>query len=136
MPSNQKVYCHTMTILIVFLSDKEHQGIEHVHISLVVWHEGCHLYMQNGILPFMEYIEADLQKVWDRCTENKDPGGVRSYSLFIANYGGIMAVPTDPPYCLVYPTVYNTGMKDQITSTQQPVCQDCGHAPASVACPA
>ena len=106
-------YSHTMAILIVFLSDKEHQGIEHVHIGLVVWCEECCLYMQNGILPFMESIEADLQKVQDRCAENKDPGGACLYSLLIANYGGIMAVPTDPSYCLVYPTMYNTGVEDQ-----------------------
>ena len=79
----------------------------------MVWHEGCHLYMQNGILSYMQSIEADLQKVWDRHTENKDLGRVRSYSLPIANYGGVLAIPTDPPYCLVYPTVYNTGTEDQ-----------------------
>ena len=103
-------YSHTMAILIIFLSDKEHQVIEHVHISLVVWCEECCLYMPNGILPFMKSIEADLQKVWDRCTENKDPDGAHLYSLLIANYGGAMAVPTDPPYC---PSMYNTGVEDQ-----------------------
>ena len=107
------VYSHTTPILTVFLSDKEHQHIEHVHISLVVWCEGCHLYMQDRILPFMESIKADLQKVWDRCIQNKDPGRVHLYSLLIANHGGVMAVPTDPLYCLVYPTVYNTGTEDQ-----------------------
>ena len=33
------------------------------------------------------------------------------YSLPIM--GGIMAVPTDPPYCLVHPTVYNDDTEDQ-----------------------
>ena len=55
----------------------------------------------------------DLKKARDRCTQNKDPGRACSYSLLIANYGGIMAVPTDPPYCLVYPTMYSTGVEDQ-----------------------
>ena len=121
MPSNTfqpegvepDAYSHTTVILIVFLSNKEHQGIEHVHIDLVVWCEECRLYMQNGILPFMEFIEANLQKVQDKHAENKDPGRVHSYSLLVANYGGVMAVPTDPLYCLVYPTVYNTGVEDQ-----------------------
>ena len=56
------VYSHTTAILIIFLSDKEHQGTEHVHTGLLVQCEGCHLNMQNGILPFVESIEADLQK--------------------------------------------------------------------------
>ena len=106
-------HSHTMAILIIFLSDKEHQSIEHVHISLVVQHEECCLYMQDGILPFVKSIETDLNKVRDRHAQNKDPGRVHSYSLLIANYGGIMAVPTDPLYCLVYPTVYNDDTEDQ-----------------------
>ena len=105
-------YNHTTAILIVFLSNKEHQGIEHVHISLMVQCERCHLYMQDGILPFMKSKEADLKKVRDRYTQNKDPGGVHLYSLLIANYGGIMAIPTDPLYCLVYPIMYNNDAED------------------------
>ena len=106
-------YSHTTDILIVFLSDEEQQGIEHVHIGLVVQREGCHLYMQDGILPFAKSIEVDLEKVRDRHAQNKDPGGVRLYSLLIAKYGGIMAVPTDPQYCLVYPTMYSNDAEDQ-----------------------
>ena len=106
-------YSHSMAILIIFLSNKEHQGIEHMHIGLVVRCEGCHLYMQDGILPFVKPIEADLKKVRDGHAQNKDPGGEHSHSLLIANYRGIMAVPTDPPYSLVYPTVYNNNMEDQ-----------------------
>ena len=106
-------YSGTTAILIVFLSDEEHKGIEHVHIGLMVPHKECHLYMQDGILPFMKSIEADLEKARDRCTQNKDPGGVHSYSLLIANYGPIMAIPTDLLYCLVYPTMYNDDAEDQ-----------------------
>ena len=98
-------YNSTTAILIVFLFDEEHQGIKHLNISLVVCHEECCFYMQDGILPFVKSIEADLKKAGDRCAQNKDPGGVCSCSLLIANYGGIMAVPTNPPYCLVYPIV-------------------------------
>ena len=106
-------YCHITAILIVFLSNAEHQVIEHVHIGLVVWHEGCCLYMQNGILPFMKSIEANLKKVRHRHAQNKDPSRAHSYSLLIANYGGVMAVPTDTPYCLVYPTMYNDDAENQ-----------------------
>ena len=27
--------------------------------------------------------------------------------MFIGNFGGLMAVPTDPPYCLMYPNIYS-----------------------------
>ena len=107
------VYSGTTAILIVFLSSEEHQGIEHMHISLVVHCKECCLYMQDGILPFVKSIEATLKKVRDKHAQNKDPGGVHSYSLLIANYGGVMTVPTDPLYCLVYPTVYNNDVEDQ-----------------------
>ena len=60
-----------------------------------------------------EVHRSGLKKARDRCAQNKDPGGVCSYSLLIANYGGIMAIPTDPPYCLVYPIVYNDDTEDQ-----------------------
>ena len=61
----------------------------------------------------MKAIEADIKKVRDRHTQNKDPGRVCSYVLLVANYGGIMAIPTNPPYCLVYPTLYNEDTEDQ-----------------------
>ena len=106
-------YSGTTTILIVFLSEEDHEGTEHVHIGLVVCNGGCCLYTQEGILPFVKAIEADLKKVRDRHTQNKDPGCACSYSLPLANYGVIMAIPTNPPYCLVYPTVYNDDTEDQ-----------------------
>ena len=120
---------HT-AILIILFSNEEQQGIEHVHIGLVVWQKGCHLYMQDGILPFVKSKEADLKKAGDRHTKNKDPGGVHLYSLLIANYGDVMAVPTNPPYCLVYPTMYNYDAEVQNHLTQQPVLQGCAHTPA------
>ena len=42
-------YSNTTAILI-FLSGEEQQGTEHVHIGLVMCCEGCHLYVQDGIL--------------------------------------------------------------------------------------
>ena len=45
-----------------------------------------------------------MRQKWD---VGKDPGGICSYAMLVANCGGIMAIPTDPPYCLVYPTIYS-----------------------------
>ena len=107
------LYSSSTAILLVFLSDEEHQAIQYVHIGLVVLHAGCNLYTQDGILPFMKSIEEDLAKTRERCACNKDVGGVSSHALLVANYGGTMAVPTDPLYCLMYPTVYNAGTENQ-----------------------
>ena len=30
-----------------------------------------------------------------------------SYSMLVSNFGGLMAIPTDPPYCLMYPNTYS-----------------------------
>ena len=69
--------------------------------------------MQADILTFTESIEVDLKKVRDMCEEGLDPGGRHSYCLLLTNYRGIMAIPTDPPYCLVYPIVYRENVEDQ-----------------------
>ena len=44
-------YSGTTVILILFLPNEGHKCIKHMHIVLVVHHEECNLYMQNGILP-------------------------------------------------------------------------------------
>ena len=94
-------------ILIIFHSDEQHMAIQHVHISLVVCLVSCNLYDQDGILPFINSIEQDLKKVWEKWDMGKDPGGVCSYVILVTNFGSIMAIPTDPPYCLVYPAIYS-----------------------------
>ena len=94
-------------ILIVFLSNEQHMAIEHVNISLVVHCISCNLYDQDGILPFINSIEEDLKKVWQKLDVGKDPSGVCSYAMLVTNFDGIMAIPTDPPYCLVYPVIYS-----------------------------
>ena len=94
-------------ILIVFLSDEQHMAIQHIHISLVVHCISCNLYDQDGILPFINSIEEDLKKVRQKQDVSKDPSGVCSYAMLVTNFGSIMAIPTDPPYCLVYPVIYS-----------------------------
>ena len=61
-------------ILIVFLSDEQHTAIQHVHISLVVRCVSCNLYDQDGILPFINSIEEDLKKAWEKWDADKDTG--------------------------------------------------------------
>ena len=98
-------------ILIVFLSDADFRGVEHVHINLVVCCTDCKPYDQSGILPFIKTINDNLEKARKRGSKS----GLCSYSLLVANYWGVMVVPMEPPYCLIYPTVYETEVpvKDQ-----------------------
>ena len=101
------------TILVVFFSDAKHTTIQHIHLSLVVCHISCNLYGQSEILPFIMFIEKDLEKARQRHDEGRDPGRVHSYAMLVTNFSGIMAVPTDPPYCLVYSIVYNDNIATQ-----------------------
>ena len=102
-------------ILIVFLSDEQHTTNQQVHCGLLVHHICCNLYDQDGILPFINSIEEDLKKARHKQDVGKDPGRVCSYAMLVTNFGSIMAVPTDPPYCLVYPAIYsdNVATKNQ-----------------------
>ena len=61
------------------------------------------------ILDFVSDIEVNLKAVHDALTAGGDLGKRHAFCLFVNNYGGIMLVPTDPPYCLIYPMSY---MKD------------------------
>ena len=45
-----------------------------------------------------------MRQEWDA---GKDLGGVCSFAMLVTNFGGIMAIPTDTPYCLVYPMIYS-----------------------------
>ena len=105
-------YNGSTAILIVFHSDREHKGVEHIFIGLVVRREESSIYMQVDILTFMESIEVDLKKARDMHEEGLDPGRRHSYCLLLTNYRGFMAIPTDPPYCLVYRIVYHENIED------------------------
>ena len=99
--------CPTTTILLVFLLDDQHKTIEYIHIGLVVCRTGCQLYEQKAIPWFIKSIEDDLKKARSKRAAGKDPDEKCSFSMFVSNFGSLMAVPTDPPYCLMYPNIYS-----------------------------
>ena len=101
------VASHTTAILLVFLSDDQHETIKYIHIGLVVHCASCQLYEQKAIPLFIRSIEDDLTKARLKRAAGKDQGKVHSFSMFFGNFGGLMAVPTDPPYCLMYPNIYS-----------------------------
>ena len=84
------------------------------HIGLVVHGVGLSLTNPKGIEPFLISIKDDLASLRKRHSQGKDIGGMHSYSLLIANYRGVMALPTEPPYCLIYLTVYDDKAEDKI----------------------
>ena len=65
-----------------------------------------HLYTPDQILDFIKEIEVNLEAAHDALKAGGDPGKRCTFCLFISNFGGTMAIPTDLPYCLVYPTCY------------------------------
>ena len=96
-----------VAILIVFLLDNQHEAIQHIHIGLMVCHVGCTLYEQKAILPFIHSIEEDLERARLKQASGRGPGPVCSYAILVANFGGLMAIPTDSPYYLMYPNTYS-----------------------------
>ena len=108
---------HTIAILLVFLADNCHEAIEYVHIWLVVQCTGCQVYEQKSIPWFIKSIEDDLQKVRLKQEAGEGTGKVHSFCMFIANFGGLMAVPTEPPYCLMYPNIYSSEVPFEDIST-------------------
>ena len=93
-------------ILLVFQVNDQHEQITNIYIGLVVHHIKSHLYAPEKILDFMSNMEVDLKVARDALKAGCDLGKRRAFCLFVNNYGGMMSVPTDLPYCLIYPMSY------------------------------
>ena len=99
---------NTTAILLVCTSDDQLQAIEYFHIRLVVHHARCQLYKPRSIPCFTQSIDDDLKRTRECQAASSGSSNAHSYCMFIANFGGLMVVPTDPPYCLLYPNIYST----------------------------
>ena len=91
-------------ILLVFRADSRYEKITNVYMGLVVHRVESCLYSPSQIHDFIKDIEGDLQVARDDLKAGGDPGKRCAYCLFVDNLSSAMSVPTDPPYCLVYPT--------------------------------
>ena len=110
------------TILLVFQVDGGHEKITDVYMELVVCRVDSHLYSPSQIPNFIQDIEGDLRVVHDTLKARHNPSKRCAYCLFVDNLSGVMSVPTDPPYCLVYPTSYIKGIKpDHFDTCNSPV---------------
>ena len=101
----------TTTILLVFQVDGQHERITDVYVGLMVCRVKSHLYTTDQILDFVTDIEVDLKAACDALKTRGDPSKRHAFCLFVSNYGGTMSIPTDPPYCLFYPTSYVRDVK-------------------------
>ena len=101
----------TTAILLVFQVDSEHERIINVYMGLVVRQVDSCLYSPSQINDFIQDIEVDLQEVGNTLKTGHNAGKRHIYCLFVDNLSGVMSVPTDPPYCLMYPTTYVKGIE-------------------------
>ena len=99
----------TTAILLIFQVEDQHEKITDVYVGLVVHCVKSRLYAPDKILDFGSDIEVNLQAACDTLKAGGDLGKRHTFCLFVNNYGGMMSVPTDQPYCLIYPMSY---MKD------------------------
>ena len=114
-------------ILLVFQVDDQHEKITDVYIGLVVHRVESHLYAPEKISDFMSDIEVDLKVVCNTPKAGGDLGKRCAFCLFVNNYGGVMSVPTDPPYCLIYPTSYMKDMEPYHFDTHNNPAGTCLH---------
>ena len=77
-----------------------------IYMGLVVCRVESLLYALDQILDFIKDIEVDLQVRHDALKARGDPSKRCTFCLFVSNFWGAMSIPTDLPYCLVYPTSY------------------------------
>ena len=91
---------------MVFWADSQHQEITNIYMRLVVHRVESRMYTPDQILDFVKEIEGNLWVVCNALAAGGDPSKRHAFCLFISNFGGAMGIPTDPPYCLVYPTCY------------------------------
>ena len=108
----------TTAILLVFQADSEHERIINVYAGLVVRRVDSCLYSPSQINDFIQDIEVDLWVARNALKAGHNPGKRCAYCLFVYNLSGIISVPTDPSYCLVYPTSYVKGIEPDHFDTQ------------------
>ena len=94
-------------------------------MGLAVHRVKSHLYTPDQILDFVRDIEVDLKAVQDALKARGDPGKGHAFCLFVSNYRGTMSIPTDPPYCLVYPTSYVRDMEPDHFDTHNNLMGTC-----------
>ena len=94
-------------ILLLFISNASYTDIEYVHIGLVMIRQGYKVGDQASIVPYVSFIQNQLAetRTWTQTRKSPLPWP-HSFCLFVEDYESMMALPTEPPYCLVYPICF------------------------------
>ena len=122
---------HATALLLIFYTNVDLKDIRHINISLIVCRQGCNIYKQYVIRGYMVSIRADLV-----VTKKYGAVGCKlpvwSYTLLVGNFGGRIAMPTNPPYCLIYTNTYllQSPCWSRLPSTLQGAPQACTWANA------
>ena len=109
-----------MAILLVFQVDSGHKRIINIYVGLVVHRVDSHLYSPSQINDF-------IWEAHDALKAGHHTGKRRAYCLFVDNLSGVMSIPTDPPYCLVYPTTHIKDAEPDHFNTQNSPVGTCLH---------
>ena len=102
-------------ILLLFVSNASYTNIEYVHITLVMIRQGYKVGDQASIVPYVSFIQNQLaeMRVQEQTRKSYLPRP-RSFCLFVEDYESMMAPPTEPPYCLVYPIRFFNDMPEDL----------------------
>ena len=91
-------------ILLLFISNASYTDIEYIHIRLVMICRGYKVGDQASIVLYVSFIQNQLAETHTRAQTRKSfLSQSHSFCLFVEDYESMMAPPTEPPYCLVYP---------------------------------
>ena len=96
----------TTAILLVYTTSTNLTFIEYVHIRLIVCRVGSQVYKPKSIPAYIKYIKEDARHTRQKLVAERSALKAHSYRMFVLNFKGTMAAKTDPPYCLVYPNIY------------------------------
>ena len=111
-----------MAILLVFQADSKHKKIINVYMGLMVHRVDSFLYSPSQINNCIQDIDIDLWEACDALKAGHNTGKRHTYCLFVDNLSGVMSIPMDPLYCLVYPTTYIKGTEpDHFDTRNSPV---------------
>ena len=113
-PPNPKLKdASSMTaLLLIFTTSTDLMSIEYVHIDLVVCWAKNPLYKAKSILDYIKYIKEDCQSARLEVTMEGSEPRVHS-CMFLYNFNGMMATKMDPPYCLVYPIIFEPSVPQE-----------------------
>ena len=103
-------YSQTTAILLAFIPDRRLEDIESVGIGNVIRRRGSPKGDLSNISTVIDTIRSILKTEHQKVLMRR-----RVYMVLIGNYGGHMAFPMDPPYCVAYSVDYKTDDPTQMT---------------------